>query len=357
MGKCLVVLGMHRSGTSALTGALQQLGVALGGRLVPPAPDNPKGFFEHAVALEIHSRILRSLGSHYDDFSPLPEGWQNRPDVLEKGQEISRIVAEDFEKEALSGIKDPRLCRLFPLWASALRESGVEPCVVLCVRNPVAVAESLHGREGFSLNKGLLIWLCYMIEAERHSRGTRRAVVSYDALLEDARGTLDRVASVHGIAWPSGSSARLDEFLDKGLRHHDGLRGDRAGDLDPRLLSLAERVSASVGALASPGAADEPMLDALGREWDELVPAYKGWRQSWDTFVERRVAERTAALQLEAERARAELEHFKSEMRASLVYRTRLAFLRAFPLESTRHRIVHGVANTVMSPFLDPPRS
>ena len=251
----------------------------------------------------------------------------------------------------VSGIKDPRLCRLFPLWTPVFAEAGVEPCVVLCLRSPIAVAGSLLSREGLPPNQGLLIRLSYTVDAVRYSRGMRRTVVEYDALLADTKGTLDRVASVHGIVWPS-PAGRLDEFLDKGLRHH-GAKDDLGRDLDPRLLSLANRITASLGALAAaPSSPVDPALDAelakLTEEWDQLVPSFKGWRQSWETATERTLKQKEE----QAERAHAELRKFKSEMEASLVYRTRMWFLRMFPLGSRRHGIVHGVANAVMSPFV-----
>ena len=71
----ILVAGMHRSGTSALTGALNVLGISLGQHLLAPGEDNPKGYWEHQSAVEIHERLLTALERRWDDVRPLPAGW------------------------------------------------------------------------------------------------------------------------------------------------------------------------------------------------------------------------------------------------------------------------------------------
>src|ERR1700690_93442 len=78
----LVVLGMHRSGTSALTGMLHHLGVALGSRLMAASPDNPRGYWEHSDIVATHERLMAALGWGWDDIRSLPAGF----DRLEEAQ-------------------------------------------------------------------------------------------------------------------------------------------------------------------------------------------------------------------------------------------------------------------------------
>jgi len=73
--KSIIVLGMHRSGTSAMARIMNLLGVALGEDIVPPQFDNPRGFLEHRKIYEIHDKLLSGLGSAYDDIRPLPQNW------------------------------------------------------------------------------------------------------------------------------------------------------------------------------------------------------------------------------------------------------------------------------------------
>ena len=60
--KAIVVLGMHRSGTSAVCGALDVLGVNFGQRLAPAAKDNEKGYWEHPEIVSVARRIIAFSG-------------------------------------------------------------------------------------------------------------------------------------------------------------------------------------------------------------------------------------------------------------------------------------------------------
>ena len=61
-GRLVLVLGMHRSGTSTLARGLRVLGVALGKNLLPAHPCNPKGFFEDAGLYAFNKALLAQLG-------------------------------------------------------------------------------------------------------------------------------------------------------------------------------------------------------------------------------------------------------------------------------------------------------
>lgn len=117
MKQCLVVLGMHRSGTSALAGALQHIGVYLGRHLMPlEAGNNPKGFFENSLISEIDENILAACHSSWDDQFPLPEHWWQQDALIERHKRACDILQTEFQDHPLFGIKDPRLCLLLPFW-------------------------------------------------------------------------------------------------------------------------------------------------------------------------------------------------------------------------------------------------
>jgi len=74
--EAIIVLGMHRSGTSALTRTLNLLGCDISSQLRPPWPDNNEtGFWEPLDISEMHEEMLRSVGSSWDDVSELPRLW------------------------------------------------------------------------------------------------------------------------------------------------------------------------------------------------------------------------------------------------------------------------------------------
>ena len=143
----VIVLGMHRSGTSALAGMLDILGVQFGKSLLAPSADNPKGFWEHLEILDIHERLLAFLGSSWDDPRPLPASWWTDDQIQPFRADIVRVLRRDFERVPVWGLKEPRTCRLIPLWRNILRELGCRTCFVLIYRHPVESAERPNSRE------------------------------------------------------------------------------------------------------------------------------------------------------------------------------------------------------------------
>ncbi|HYM72888.1 MAG TPA: glycosyltransferase [Stellaceae bacterium] len=219
----IVVLGMHRSGTSALTGMLHHLGVALGERLMPATIDNPRGYWEHTDIVAAHDRLLSALGSAWDDIRPLPGGFEHGEPAADGRRELAAIVRRDFAEAPLWALKDPRLCRLMPLWSMLFDEERISPRYILALRHPLDVAASLDARDGISTPRALLLWLGHLFDAERATRGRRRAIVHYEALI-GARGWRPVAAQLVAeldLAWPQQSAAAeaaVDAFLAPELR-------------------------------------------------------------------------------------------------------------------------------------------
>lgn len=219
----LLVLGMHRSGTSALAGALSGLGVDLGPRLVPPAPDNPKGFFEHEDVWQLDHALLESLGSTWDDPLPLPADWHLSEGVAPAAARAQVILSRDFAASPLAGIKDPRMCRLMSLWRPWLEQAGFRSSVILMLRRPADVIASLAHRDHLPAGQAAWIWLRHMLEAERDTRGMPRAVMTYENLMADWRTEVAHIAKALDVDWPCQPEAAgpaMDLFLEPGLRHH-----------------------------------------------------------------------------------------------------------------------------------------
>jgi O-antigen biosynthesis protein len=217
------VLGMHRSGTSVLSRLLNLLGVDLGKSLMAEKPDNPKGYWENQKLFDAHNELLEAIGSFYDDFRPLPDGWEDFPQVEPYRRRLLEIVNEEFAGHALWGFKDPRTSRLLPLWHGLLETAGVQSRFILMARNPDEIARSLAAREGYSFNKSLLLALIHWLEAERNTRGKIRAVASYDQVMTDWPAALTRLGTDLQIVWPTSPemvAGAAAEFLDPNLRHH-----------------------------------------------------------------------------------------------------------------------------------------
>jgi hypothetical protein len=270
----IVVLGMHRSGTSALTGALNSLGVRLGNRLyTAQAGVNDRGFWEHADIADMHDSILRVMGSYWDDFLPFTEQQSAHPALPYYNERLKRIVDRDFVRNRLWGVKDPRMCRLLPLWLPLFKEMNVGPVFILIVRHPAEVCKSLHARDGMSIEKALLLWLRYNLEAELYSRNLPRITVTFDSLVKDTRDTLTSIERILNISFPTSVEEALpaiNEFLSPSLRHHDRGQLSEGGALE----KLASRLYYLLAREQAPSAVSVAEIDQRRQELDDLISGF-----------------------------------------------------------------------------------
>ena len=264
----IAVLGMHRSGTSALTGLLSCLGVALSDVLVEPGPDNPKGFFEHAEIWQLDHELLKALGSDWDDPGPLPEDWLRHEHTAVVAERIGEVLDRDFSSAGLAAVKDPRMCRLVPLWRRMAQDRGLNLKTVWIVRDPADVAASLARRDGLDLEQALWVWLRYNLEAEYHSRGLPRAMVHYESLLHHWPTVAQQIEGSLGVSWPrtrDQAAPLADRLIDPALNHHHG-QTDIAGLGEP----LRSWVSDIRDVLHDPTGDLETLFDSIRQEVERL---------------------------------------------------------------------------------------
>ena len=215
---------MHRSGTSALAGVLNILGVSLGSNIMSASDDNPKGFFENNNIMVLHEKILKNLCSSWHEELTLPEDWWDKEDMSSYKKEIIDIIKQEFINTDFFGIKDPRLCLLLPLWNNVFKELNIKPYFIIPLRNPMEIALSLKKRNWFPVEKSLLLWSIHMLQAEFHSRKFPRVFIIFDDLIEDPGKVLNNIADILDIRFPKDFSAvrnNIEVFLDRGLKHHN----------------------------------------------------------------------------------------------------------------------------------------
>lgn len=214
----IFILGMHRSGTSMLSGLFHNNGFDIGPDLMPGNPANPAGFKENLAIYRLNERILRDNGSCWGDLSTRM--------ALRAGElvevyraDVQQTIEQQFELVNRFVIKDPRNCLLFPIWSQTLAGMGIEQKVVIPLRHPLEIAYSLRQRDGFALNKGLQLWCNHLLWAERHSRGLQRCFVSYPELLTNPREQFGRL--LESLAIHPDAGGQLDtSFVDTTLKHH-----------------------------------------------------------------------------------------------------------------------------------------
>jgi glycosyltransferase involved in cell wall biosynthesis len=222
--KAIVILGMHRSGTSALTRTLNLCGVDVGSNLMPPgAGDNVKGFWEHLDIFQANEKLLYSLNSSWDDVRDLPTRWWTSDFAEAYKLKIISILERDFSNSPLWGVKDPRICRLLPLWHQILEQTDNIPIFFIIVRNPLEVAASLAKRDGFSEGKSCLLWLKHLMDSEKGTRNSTRIFVTYEELLSDWKGLISRAQGFFRLNLPNNlkkAGPKINAFLENSLRHN-----------------------------------------------------------------------------------------------------------------------------------------
>ena len=221
--KILLVVGMHRSGTSALTRVLSLLGAELPQRLSDAAQDNPTGFWEPLDIVYLHDAALASLDSSWDDPCSIPTPWFDSLPAKEYQEKIAEFLTANRADNSLYIIKDPRTSRFIPLWVDSLRNLHTEPYFIICYRHPDEVAASLRKRNGFSRTKSYMLWLRYTLESERNTRGYKRCFCGYGDLMADWRESVKKISQELDIVWPRQTAVtelQVDQFLMPELHHH-----------------------------------------------------------------------------------------------------------------------------------------
>jgi hypothetical protein len=220
--KALVVVGPHRSGTSAITRTCSLLGAALPRNLMTPQADNKFGYWESIDLVAANDDILGAMRSSWDDVRPLNDEWFASDLFGQWVVKLRRVIEAEYAGQNFFVMKDPRLARLLPVLLPTLRAMSIKPHVIIAVRNPLEVARSLRERDKFSEVYGLLLWLSDILSAELYSRQVARAVIGYARLLKDWRREFTRLGGVLSIDWPvsfAGAAAEIDQFLQGDLRH------------------------------------------------------------------------------------------------------------------------------------------
>jgi O-antigen biosynthesis protein len=219
----VVVLGMHRSGTSALTRVLNLLGVDLGASLMKAAAGNETGFWEHQGVVDIHATLLGKLGMTWDDPRRLPDDYLNSDAARDAVTALVTLLRDDFAAKPLWGVKDPRMCRFVPLWREVFDALNARPGYVLLLRHPLEIVRSLHQRDHMTQSRGLLLWLRHMLEAEAASRGAARILLRYDDLMGDWKSVAERISATLEIPLGLGERATakaINGFIRPSMRHY-----------------------------------------------------------------------------------------------------------------------------------------
>jgi hypothetical protein len=219
--RAIVVIGMHRSGTSAVARGVAALGVYLGDDFLDAQPENPTGYWEDRKIVELNERLLKALNLTWDGVRPIDSrelrGWR----MWRLRREALRDLRRRFLPQPLWGFKDPRTIRILPFWQRVFRDAGVDDAYVVVIRNPASIAASLHARGRMEIETAQRLWLVHMVPFLADIADKPFVVVDYDLLINDPRAQLQRIAERLQLSPPDAAEIEhfCDGFLDPSLRH------------------------------------------------------------------------------------------------------------------------------------------
>ena len=198
MSDAIFIAGYYRSGTSALSGTLQRLGVVLHND-ADANEHNPLGFYEIPELIEFDGELFNRLRVEWQDVRNLEAGWWERADMAPFLSRLSEILRRRFGNESLWAVKHPHLCRLFPIYERAARQADQQVRVIHICRDPWTVAASQQKKNGLSRAHALLLWASYLVSAEGYARGLPRTWLTYKDLLTRPTAEIKRIEQDLGI--------------------------------------------------------------------------------------------------------------------------------------------------------------
>lgn len=212
----ICITGMHRSGTSMISRLLNLCGIYLGPKneLLPPAADNPAGFWENTGFLSINDRLLELLDARWDLAPAKWLDWEQRPEICALRKDAEALISR-FNKHELWGWKDPRNSLTLPFWQQLIPDLKV----LIVLRNPVEAVQSLQARGFSSLTLGLNLWLTHYRRILDVVPKDGRVVTHYDAFFRAPRAELRRVLDSLGIFVPDKTIDQACMTISTSLRH------------------------------------------------------------------------------------------------------------------------------------------
>lgn len=314
----IIVLGMHRSGTSSVAGTLALLGASAPMTLMPANDGNPKGYWESLPIQALNDRLFEAMKSNWHSWSNLDHDIKY---FIEKNiyiDEISDLTKSEYGLSRFFLIKDPRLCRLMPLWSEAFIRLNIDSKFLIPYRDPLEVSYSMRDYHEFSIKKCLLLWLDNVLSSEIHSRGRVRYIFSWSEFLADWRLFIEKVDRGLDLGLPKPSittQAQIDEFLAHDLHRKVVSEADFA--MHPDVCRWVRQAYEALKDLGPRGdnAAAQAVLDQIRAEFNEAREAFG--RDVLDVETIRWAAK---AARLESD---AQLERERSQNEAALVQITR----------------------------------
>jgi hypothetical protein len=183
---------------------------------------------------------LAEIGSIWCDSEPLPAGWIDSGPARSLVDLASALIAEEYGHAALIVLKDPRLCRLAPVYNVAVNRAGFSPRYVVPMRHPGEVVASLAARDQLDESTGELLWIRQLLEVEEATRPVPRVWTAYSELIGGWQALRERISTAFNITWPHDPisvAPEIQAFLQPELRHF-ALKTEEAASVGRIALTL-----------------------------------------------------------------------------------------------------------------------
>lgn len=219
---CIVVIGMHRSGTSLITKGIELLGVNLGDNLLQGRSDNPKGYWEDERIIALNDKILSFLGLNLFstkqiyafDISIIPDTYYKE----------AITIIDSLRNVNIFGFKDPRTARLILFWKKVLLLCKVEARYIIVIRNPLSIASSLEKRDGLHPIYSQVLWLLHILPPIYHTNENNRILIDYDNFIDNPLFYLQKISEKTLLKKTNENKYEIEyycnSFIDLNLRHN-----------------------------------------------------------------------------------------------------------------------------------------
>jgi hypothetical protein len=238
------ITGMHRSGTSMVARLLNECGMFLGSpdELTRPAPDNLGGYFENSEFVTLNEDLMRQFDGTWDKPPRFPEGWEFSSHAAKMVTRGEKLVAKS--RQAYWGWKDPRTSITLPFWRRLVPDLRV----VICLRNPIEVDESLFLRGDDSFYPSSFeLWTSHYQRLLAAIPPQQRLVTHYQSYFEAPRAELKRLLTWLEMPVSDEAIKRAAEFVSNNIRHQKASQAELLSRAPDETLALYFSLCAEAG--------------------------------------------------------------------------------------------------------------
>ncbi len=304
------IAGMHRSGTSMFARLLNVCGVYLGeeSQLIPPAEDNPEGFWEHAEFRAVNETILVSFGGDWDLPPTLADGWEKSGHLNALRPRVNALINR-FSSQRVWGWKDPRNSLTLPYWKSFF--PGLK--IIVCLRNPYDIHQSLARRGYLSSAFSYNLWLTYHLQLLNALEPGSYLVTHFESYFHDPQSELRRVLDYLGMEAAEKTIEEARQTISSSLRHNRGTIADLLATQAPaELLKIYKELCYMAGHVYDLSVSDEERvaLENLAPDREMSTNDY----QNAIAFLKHELHMKEGQIQKISEISKGEIERLNGEI-------------------------------------------